>query len=63
MKNQIAINGQKEILVNHLNNAVDAGCDTIEQIKRVAVVRFKEENKESVLSFFDSQEVFQTYFN
>ena len=63
MKNQIKINGQKEILVNHLNQAVENGYNTIEQIKKIAVLSFKKENKESILSFFDYQEVFKTYFN
>ena len=63
MKNQIKINGQKSILVNHLNQAVENGYNTIEQIKKIAVLSFKKENKESILSFFDYQEVFKTYFN
>ena len=62
MNNQIAVNGQKEILVNHLNKAVDNGYNTIEDIKKIAVLSFKKEN-ESILSFFDYQEVFKTYFN
>ena len=63
MRNHIAINGQKEILFNHLNNAVEAGYDTVEQIKRIAIITFKKENKETILSYLDYQEVFNTYFN
>jgi len=62
MENQIAVNGQKEILVSHLNKAVDNGSNTIEQIKKIAVFTFKKDN-DSILSFFDYQEVFKTYFN